>query len=133
MMVSEAIIILSFKDAWIALEVHVGLPIHTLGLCNLVCSRASQNFLLDSAHLVEHVSSQKIQEDALEGIMRRFGTSWGGAKMSRSAMRTVHPSVNFLFEKDSAKRVDLTESLQGSGIALGGGLVFKETNAVATH
>lgn len=93
------------------MELHVGMPIHNIGLCRSVCDSANARMLLDTEHQNMHVSNQTLQKMALEELMLKYGGSWGQQKGAH-AVAVALPSTNFMFDGERLTDISLSECVQ---------------------
>ncbi|GMH37437.1 hypothetical protein BSKO_05310 [Bryopsis sp. KO-2023] len=108
------------EDDWVPIEVHVGLPIHAVGLCGQVCRVAGEQKLLDTDNQILQVTIQHKRKELLEDIMWEYGASWGPERGDRSKAAAL-PACNFMFDGKKLGRMDFGDCLQGSGLNLQGG------------
>lgn len=92
-------------------ELHVGMPIHNIGLCRSVCDAANTKMLLDNEHQNMHISNQAIQKIAMEALMLRYGGSWGQRKGAH-ATAVALPATNFMFDGEKLTDASFSNCFQ---------------------
>ncbi|CAD7697174.1 unnamed protein product [Ostreobium quekettii] len=101
----------SSSGEWLPLEVHLGLPLHSVGLCKAVCDLATEGMLFDAQGRDVQIKSQKQRVAIADRLMGAFGGGWGGAGTLAGSL----PATNFMFDGSKVVRADFSSCIQGSG------------------
>lgn len=97
---------------WVPLEVHLGLPLNSVGLCKAVCDLATERMIFDAEGRELHLKSQRKRAAIVDGLRGSFGGGWGGAGSLAGSV----PATNFMFDGAKVSHADFSWYVQGTGV-----------------